>query len=120
MDIDELFTLEDHESGSELQLIDKSGNLIDAYVTVKGVDSKSFRLELAAGKRKFALNGSVDTDEIRSEALANITVNWRGLTSKGKELEFNVKKCRQLYYNAPYLMDLIDSFIAKRENFTKS
>lgn len=116
MDIENLFTVEAHESGAEMQVKDENGNDLDMFITVAGLDSKVFRAALVAVKRKFIEENAADAD---AETLAEATLGWRGFMSDGKELEFSKEKIKDLYINAPYIKTQVNFFIGNRANFTK-
>lgn len=117
MEISQLYTVDSHENGAEMQVKDESGNDLDMYITLAGIDSKAFRKTKAKLQREI-INGG-DPEELRAEALADVTINWRGFLNDGNELEFTNDMAKQLYINAPYVMDQADVFINQRANFTK-
>ena len=114
MDIDQLYTVEDHEKGAEMQVHDQNGKPLDMYLTIAGMDSKAWRQAFNKNKRKM-----IEGEDIKADILSEVTIGWRGFTSKGKELEFSKKKAKNLYSQAPYIADQVDRFIADRSNFTK-
>ena len=122
MDINELFTAEIHESGAEVQITNPTtGKDTDCYITVIGIDSKSFRSEQRKRQRK-ALdavrnNKSIPDDEFG--LLVESTIGWRGFESEGKEWPFSKKNAQSLFDNSPLIADQVDKFIADRANFTK-
>ena len=118
--IEDLYTVDSHEAGAEMQVRDENGNKLKMFITVAGIDSKLFR-KVKVNLRTNLLKGgeNVDAETIRAEALANVTLGWRGFKSKGKKLEFSVERVKQLYNSAPYVMDQVDKFVNKRVNFTK-
>ncbi len=117
MDIENLYTVENHENGSECQINDQEGNSLDMFITVVGLDSKSFRNGFIEGRREMLTND----DPLESEAstLAKATIGWRGFTSNGVELEFSEDTVKNLYLNAPYIANQINIFIGDRANFIK-
>ena len=119
MNVDELYTKEHHEKGAVMQVEDAEGNKLDMFITLAGVDSKAFRTAKVKLQRAVLDDLEGDNDLKRADALASITLSWKGFKSKGKKLEFSKKKVAQLYFNAPYVMDQADIFINKRVNFTK-
>ena len=42
MDIDQLYTVEDHEEGAEMQVMGPRGKLLDMFIKVKGMEKKKF------------------------------------------------------------------------------
>jgi len=118
MNIDQLYTLEDHERGAEMQVKGPTGKLLDMHITVKGVDSKTFRKGFNQSKREIMMGN--DTTLAEAKLMSDIIIGWRGFEDKGKELKFTKEKAEQLFLNAPYLKDQVDVFIAKRKNFMKA
>jgi len=116
-DIEQLYTLEVHEKGAEMQVCNEFGEKLDMFLILKGLDSKAWRGLMSQASLK-KLEGA-DEIEVIAESLSKITVGWRGFTSKGKELKFSKEKAKQLYMNAPYLQGQVDKFITDRKNFTK-
>lgn len=116
MNIDELYTVEHHEKGAEMQVRNEDGKKLDMFITLAGIDSKLWRNAFNSHKKEL-IDGNEDAD---AKLYAEVTLGWRGFMSKDKELEFSKKKAEQLYVNAPYIMGQVDKFIADRGNFTKS
>jgi len=114
-DLDQLYTLDAHEKGAEMQVINQFGKKIDCFITFAGADSKIFREAWNENKLK-ALEGDKNITE---NMMAACAIEWRGFTSKGKIIKFSRKKVEQLLKNAPYIVRQADQFIAKRENFMK-
>jgi len=123
MDIDQLYTVDDHEDGAEMQLVDTNGNKIDMFITLVGCDSPTWTQALSK-LRKTLMSLPEDDNgqgkiEANAEAMACASLGWKGFTDKGKELKFSKAKVKQLYTNAPYIRDMADVFIAGRVNFNK-
>ena len=53
-----------------------------------------------------------EDDPVRKE-----TGRYR-ITAKGEELKFSTERAREMDAGAPYIRDQVDSFVAKRVNFT--
>lgn len=119
MNINELYTLEAHETGAEFQIKDENGKLIDAFITVAGLDSKLFRNAKSEMMRNVITNDGKDAEEIRAKASAAIILNWRGLMNGEDKFTFGAENAEKLCNNAPFIMDQIDTFITNRGNFTK-
>lgn len=119
MDINQLYTVDAHEKGAEMQLKDENSKPLDMYIKVVGVDSKLFREVKNKLRRDILADPSVDMEELKTNSLADITLGWRGFLEKGKEIKFSQKRILQLYQNAPYIADQIDMFCNARANFTK-
>lgn len=116
MELKSLYTAEAHESGAELQVKNPvTGELTDFYITIAGVDSKTYREALRNYQR--AIVSKKEADEL--ELLVAVTKGWRGLESEGKPVEFSADKARELYENAPPIAQQVDRFIVDRRNFTK-
>jgi len=115
MAITDLYTVEKHEKGSECQIKDENGELIDLFITVVGLDSKAFRSGFIEGRRDMLTND----DPLDSEALtlAKSSISWRGEIIDS--LEFSEESIKNLYLNAPYIANQINLFIGDRANFTE-
>lgn len=119
MNPNELYTLENHETGAEMQVEDQNGKKIKAFITLAGVDSKLFRKAKNELRREILKDVAADFEVTRAKKLADVTLGWRGFTDKGKKIIFTRDLAEQLYLNAPYLMDQADRFINQRVNFMK-
>tara|TARA_R110001599_G_scaffold120191_1_gene291164 strand:+ start:55 stop:438 length:384 start_codon:yes stop_codon:yes gene_type:complete len=126
MDIKSLYTLEAHESGSEMNIISPiDGKPTECFLTVSGVDSRAWREAELAGKRKIVdLVKGGDFDEAKhaeiiANTLASAVTGWRGFDDKGKPLDFDRAFLADLLVNSPSIGDQVDSFVATRSNFTK-
>lgn len=119
MNIDELYTVEHHEKGAEMQVKDQFGKKTDFYITLAGVDSIQFRKAKMNLQRAILNDPEGDKEKFRIEAVADITLGWRGLASEGKPVEFSKDMVINIYSNAPYVMEQADEFINNRVNFTK-
>lgn len=116
MDLKQLYTVEAHESGSELQIVSPvDGKLTDFHIRVVGPDSKQYREAMRAFHR--ALLDKSENGE--SDMLAAITKDWRGLKDGKNPVEFSPAAARDLYINAPFVASQVDRFIADRKNFTQ-
>lgn len=76
------------------------------------------RLRKARGTR----GGTVPLDaaEIRSddiELLARCVGGWKGVTYKGKVLEYSHQNAVMLLNEVPYIKEQIDAFVGDRQNF---
>jgi len=120
MNVDELYTVERHSKGAKMQVNDENGKPLDMFLILAGVDSKAFRKAKAEMSREILKDLKGDHEALRAESLAKVTIGWEGFNSKGKPLDFSKKLAKQLYINAPYVMDQADGFIFNRVNFTKS
>lgn len=119
MNVDELYTKERHEKGSQMQVKDQYGEPKDMYITLAGVDSTAYKKSETELARSVLADTKGDTLAMRAKASANITLSWEGFLDNGKELKFSKEIVEKVYYNAPYLMDQVDLFVSKRINFMK-
>ena len=119
MDIDQLLTVEDHEKGAKMNVKDQAGKKTDIVLILAGLDSKKYRKAKTILSREILADPDGDTEEMRANALSKITLGWEGLTDKGEPVEFTVKKAKNLYSGAPYVMNQVDEFVINRANFTK-
>jgi len=119
MDYKDLFTAESHGNGAEMQVKDRDGVLLDMFITVAGADSKVFRKELRELNRKVISNRDADAGDLRAESCAAISFGWRGFMDGETDVEFSKELVEQLYKEAPFIMDQVDAFANKNENFTK-
>lgn len=117
MDIKELYTSEQHEAGAEMQVNDENGKPLDLFITLAGRDSRVWKTaEIEMKRMLYAGADSVDT---MSDAMAKISLGWRGFQSDGVDLEFTKESVRNLYASAPYIAEQADKFLSDRANFTK-
>ena len=119
MNINELYTLDCHDAGAEMQVLDENGKKTDIYIVLAGVDSKLFRKAKNELRREILKDVAADYEGLRAKKLADVTLRWRGFTDNDEELIFTRELAEQLYLNAPYIMDQADRFINQRVNFTK-
>jgi hypothetical protein len=116
MELSNLYTLEEHEEGAEVQIKNPSTEqLTDFYITVRGPDSRAYRTALRAYHRSILENkegGDV-------AMLVAVTKDWRGLKDNGKEIKCSEKSAKDLYTNAPAVATQVDQFVSNRKNFTK-
>ena len=116
MDINTLYTADAHEEGAEIQIVSPlDGEKTDFYITLQGIDSKTYRKAVRAYHRK--LIAEEEGGEI--DLLVAITKSWRGLNDGKKDIEFTPEMARDVYVNAPSVSTQIDAFVADRKNFIK-
>lgn len=119
MKIEDFFTRDEHNDGSEIRLKDKGGKLSPCFLTVVGPDSDKWR-EITADMHRDALMRSFDdadnrsSAELRAEYLAKAVISSRGF-----EGELDEERYKKLFIMAPYVSDQVDRFIADRSNFIK-
>lgn len=121
-ELSKLYTAQAHEEGAEVQLRDPvTREPIDAWILVRGVDSKSFRETQRKMKRSIieAVREKRDLAEDEFDLLVECSIGWRGFEDNGKPVKFTKEAVRTLYENSPAIAQQIDSFILDRRNFTK-
>ena len=118
MDIKDLNTVDRHTAGAEMQVKDENGKSLDLFITVAGADSKAWRK--ASIEMKRLLLAGFDPVDAMADAMAKISIGWKGFQSEGEDLAFSQESIRNLYVSAPYIADQVDSFMSKRANFTQS
>lgn len=121
MNIDQLVTVEKHEVGAELHLVDPvTGEKEDALFRVKGTDSKAWRDALKEQRRKYANQEDMDffDHEYLYPMVARIIIGWEGLAKGDEPWEFSEENAMFLCENSPMVVNQIFSFIVNRENFT--
>lgn len=117
MELNNLYTLDAHEKGAEMQVIDKHGDLADCYIMLIGFDSRQW--EELINRHSEALQSELHSNAAKAEMLAGAALGWRGFMSDNVEIDFSIEKVKELFINAPYICDQANKFIAKRANFTK-
>lgn len=117
MNIENLFTVDRHEAGAEMQVKDENGKLLDLFITLVGVDSKAWRIAEIEMKRQ--LLAGFDPVEATADAMGKCTIGWRGFQSEGDDLEFSRESVTNLYLSAPYIGKQADKFLSDRANFMK-
>lgn len=126
MELNQLKTAPAHDAGAELLIKDQFGKKTEFFITLRGQDSKAFRM--ADKRRHFEMlearqNGKelkeCDLDEMDIELIADCIVSWRGLVDNGKPVECNKENILDLFRSAPYMINQVLEFIASRRNFTK-
>lgn len=126
MDIEQLYTRDDHEEGAEVQIRNPlDGTLTDIYIKVLGPDSREWRKAVKSDLRKAwgkAKGGELtDEDLLQSDIdkLVAVTVGWRGMKQNGEDMPFSKEAIRTLYERSPRILDQVDMFMADSRNFTK-
>jgi len=119
MNPNDLYTVENHDTGAEMRVNDENGKKTDIFITLSGVDSKAYRKAKNELRREILKDIEADFETLRAKKLADISTGWRGFTNGKNKIKFTHKLIEQLYLNAPYIMDQADLFINQRVNFTK-
>jgi len=125
MDINKLQTVGDHEEGAECNILSPvDGMPTDVYIKIKGSDSKSWRkakkdqmAKIIEARQKDKMD-HLDYEGMDAEALASVTISWRGITKDGKPYEFSKENALKLYQESPAVSSQLLGFIEQRENFT--
>jgi hypothetical protein len=119
MKLKDIYTVDDHEAGAEIQVRDGEGNLTPLWIKVKGADSVQYRKQIKIQKNAYreALmkNKQADDEKYIVKALVECVVGWRGTDEK-----YSKKLCEELLTKAPFVREQIDEFISERQNFTKA
>lgn len=126
MELNQLKTAPVHDAGAELLIKDQYGKDTEFFVTIRGQDSKAFRMadkrrhfELLEAKQKGREIKEFDLDQMDIELIADCVVSWRGLVDGGKDVECSRENVIDLFQSAPYMINQVLEFIANRANFTK-
>lgn len=120
MNIDQLATVETHEAGVELHLVNQlTGEKEDAVFRVKGTDSKAWREAQKEQRRNFM--GQDDIDYVDHDYLwpmvAKIIIGWDNLEKGGKPFEYSEENAKWLCENSPIVVNQIFAFVIDRDNF---
>lgn len=126
MEIGDLKTRQQHEDGIEVQIKSPTtGEPLDFHITVMGPDSKEWRRAQKDDLKAYVAkgrDGGFSADELVErdiQKIVQITTGWRGLTDGGKEVPFTKEACRDLYVDAPYVMDQVDLAAGQFRDFIK-
>tara|TARA_R110002124_G_C8828239_1_gene504523 strand:+ start:661 stop:1035 length:375 start_codon:yes stop_codon:yes gene_type:complete len=123
MDIKSLYTLEAHESGSEMNIISPiDGKPTECFLTVLGVDSRAWReARLVFDREIIKLNDASESERalLIATTQAAIVIGWRGFDNEGKPLDFDRPFLVELLVKSPSIGDQIERFKDTRLNFTK-
>lgn len=125
MELNQLQTVSNHEDGAECNILSPvDGMPTDVYIKIKGSDSRSWRkakksqmTKILDARQKDSMD-DLDYELMDAEALAGITLEWRGITKDGKPFEFSYENALQLYKESPAVAAQLLAFIEKRDNFT--
>lgn len=125
MELGSLQTATIHEEGAEVNILSPvDGKPTDVFITIMGADSKKWR---TAKKKQAAqinehLRGGgkyedLDYDSMDAEALASVTISWKGITKDKKEYKCTYDNALALYTESPAVASQLLGFISDRENF---
>ena len=125
MEIGQLLTVDAHEAGAECNILSPvDRKKTDVFIKIAGADSKLWRnakkkqtAQLIAARA--ADKKDVDYDAMDIEAIASITLDWRGITKDGKEYPCIEKNKKELFTKSPFIVEQLLEFLSKGENFIK-
>lgn len=112
------------EQGAELELTHPAtGAPLGVYLTLAGVDSKSWRKATAAlAEKRLGKRGKVSAEEVQTggvEILARCTLGWRGVVVDGQEMPCTVNNARTLYGRFPWIFEQADRFASDRGSYLR-
>lgn len=112
------------EQGAELELTHPAtGAPLGVYLTLAGVDSKTWRKATAAlAEKRLGKRGKVSAEEVQTggvEILARCTLGWRGVVVDGQEMPCTVNNARTLYGRFPWIFDQADRFASDRGSYLR-
>lgn len=115
--INSLFTVEAHEKGSWLKILDAKGNPHGLEILLVGQDSDTYNQSKFESIQKRIKNKSevMDASALKDETvslLVDCTKDWRGVDDK-----FSKSAARGLYRNAPDVFEQVYAFIHDRSNY---
>lgn len=126
MDFNDLATAQSHGNGAEINILSPvDGKPTDVYITIMGIDSKEWRAAKKAQTSQIITARAdgkmedLDYDRMDAEALAKITLGWKGIAKEGKEYKFSYENALSLYLDAPAVVSQLIEFVSNRENFIK-
>jgi hypothetical protein len=114
---------QDAGRGYELQIVDDTGEQVDWFITVAGVDSEAYRAQqrehqrqgLAMTSRKQRLELTPELIEERAlDLIVAATLGWRG---EDAALPFTAENARKAYRDLPQVEEQVDRAIQNRANF---
>ena len=86
MNIEDLYTVDAHEAGSEMQVKDQFGKPLKLWIKIVGMDSKTYRNAEAEMQRE--IREGKDVEEAKVDAITKISIDWRGFMSQKKRFHF--------------------------------
>ncbi len=117
------------EQGAELELTHPAtGAPLGVYLTLAGVDSKTWRKATAAlAEKRLGKRGKVSAEEVQAggiEILAHCTLSWRSgvdpiVRIGGEETPCNVDNARALYGRFPWIFEQADRFASDRGSYLR-
>ena len=121
MELADFNTADDHATGAEMQVKTRGGEPTDCYIKLVGYDSPLWQKIMRERQRMQMVSDLAEVGYIDTDALdyARATLDWRGFTDNGEEIEFSIEKACQLYVSAPYILEQVGEFVSSHVNFTK-
>lgn len=129
MNFDEVDTRSTSEAGVELQLIDiRTGELSDAFITVRGVHSATVKkashelLRKLAQRQRNKRGAAAVYDPLQQEEdelalLVAATVSWRNVRWGGEERPCTPENVKLFYQNFDAYRKQVDRFMGDDANF---
>lgn len=125
MELGSLQTASIHEEGAEVNILSPvDGTPTDVFIKIMGADSKPWRdakKKQASKINEHLRNGGkyeeLDYDSMDAEALASVTLEWKGITKDGKAYKCTLDNALALYADSPAVSSQLLAFISDRENF---
>lgn len=128
-DLASLDTVSRCEAGTELELTHPAtGDGLGVYLTLAGVDSKTWRKAATAmGEKRAGKRGKITADDITAggiEILARCTLSWRSsdkatVRVDGEELTCSLDNARKLYTRFPWAREQADTWASDRANYLR-
>ena len=122
-DIEDLYTVEAHSKGAEMQVDGPDDKPLELYITFIGLDSDKWdEINRKHKQKRLAAIRAEDfklENKIKAEMMAEAVISWRGFERKGKAVKMTKKSVVELFINAPYLWTQANLFISDRANFMK-
>jgi hypothetical protein len=125
MDLKKYDTVTACDAGAEMELKDPvTGEGLDAFITLAGVDSKAFRKaqDDCANARIRNQANTFGIKDIRKEnvfSLAACTLGWRGIEEDGAAIPFSKQAVIDLYTSYPWIFEQVNAFIGNRANYLR-
>jgi hypothetical protein len=126
MEFDKLATTASHEAGAEVNILSPvDGSKTDVFIKIQGADSKAWRKEkkrqtskIIAAKAEGKLD-ELDFDAMDVASLIAITLDWKGITNRGKKYECTPENAQALYEQSPSIVEQLLRFLGDSANFTQ-
>jgi len=128
MDLSQLDVQAAAENGANLEVRHPATGIVipGMTITVLGTDSKTYRNAIKARLRQRVnqrKKNDFDPEKAEKEAvelLADLTVDWDGISLDGQVLKCNRENCITVYSRFAWIREQVDEFIGDRANFLPS